>query len=243
MKHDFSGKTAVITGGSTGYGAGIAEVLSKSGASVWITGRHEETLKETAESCGCRYVAADAARPKDWDALIDRVTEKEGKIDLLVNNAGGGINIAPLEEQTDEEINASITVNLTGAIYGCRRVLPQMKKRKSGTIINVSSICATEAWPGWSVYAAAKAGMVQFTNSIYVEGREHGIRATSLVPSWGNTEFIDSAGLPAFDKETRDKCIQPAELGDVVAYIWDFPAHLELQSMVVLPLVQEINPF
>ena len=61
MKHDFSGKTAVVTGGSTGYGAGIAEVLSKSGASVWITGRHEETLGQTAEACSCRYVAADAA--------------------------------------------------------------------------------------------------------------------------------------------------------------------------------------
>ncbi len=232
-----------MTGGSTGYGAGIAEVLSNSGTSVWITGRHEETLKETAERCGCRYVVADVARPKDWDELIDRVVDKDGKVDLLVNNAGGGIKIAPLEEQTDEEIEASINVNLTGAIYGCRRVLPQMKKRKSGAIINVSSICATEAWPGWSVYAAAKAGMVQFTNSIYVEGREHGIRATSLVPSWGNTEFIGSAALPAFDKETQKKCIQPTELGDVVAYIWDFPVHLEVQSMVVLPLVQEINPF
>lgn len=243
MKHDFSGKTAVVTGGSTGYGAGIAEVLSNSGASVWITGRNEETLKETAERCGCRYVVADAASPEDWDALIDRVMEKDRKVDLLVNNAGGGIKIAPLEEQTDEEREVSITVNLTGAIYGCRRVLPQMKERKSGTIINVSSICATEAWPGWSVYAAAKAGMVQFTNSIYVEGRKHGIRAASLVPSWGNTEFIDSAGLPAFDKETREKCIQPAELGDVVAYMWDLPAHLEIQNLTLLPLVQEINPF
>ena len=117
-----TGRTAIVTGGSRGYGKGIAEALKESGASVWITGRDVKALRTAGEILGIHYRKADAASAEDWNSLIDEVMRERGSIDILINNAGGGVRIAPLDEQQDSEIEKSIAVNLTGAIAGCRRV-------------------------------------------------------------------------------------------------------------------------
>jgi len=234
--------TAVVTGGSRGYGKGIAEALKEKGADVWITGRHIDALESTAESLNAHYCRADAASCEDWDALIKTVFDKSGRIDILVNNAGGGIRIAPLEDQSDKEIEESIAVNLTGVIYGCRRVIPIMKKQKSGTIVIIASVCAKQAWPAWSVYSAAKAGLLQFSNCLYTELRDFGVRVTTVNPSWGATDFLSAVNLQGFDPETNAKVIKPRELGDLVATICTLPPHLEIQDVTLWPLVQKVEP-
>lgn len=239
---ELKGKAAIVTGGSKGYGAGIAETLKAGGAEVWITGRDEEALESTAGKLGVHGFKADVARREDWDRLIESMVGMLGRIDILVNNAGGGIRIAPLDEQHDADIEESIMVNLTGAIMGCRRVVPVMKRQKSGTIINISSVCAREAWPGWSIYSAAKAGLVQFSRCLYTEVRESGIRVTSLIPSWGATNFLKEANLKEFDPETAARAIQPRELGDLVATICSLPPHLMIEDVTLWPLVQKVEP-
>ncbi len=242
MKNSLSGRVAVVTGGSRGYGAGIAESLKKRGAEVWITGRDEEVLKATAARLGVHAVRADVTVPADWDRLFDDVLKEAGRLDILVNNAGAGVRIAPVAEQTDDEIFRSISVNLTGVILGCRRAAPVMKKQKSGTIINISSLCATEAWPGWSVYSAAKAGMVQFSKCLYAELREAGVRVTNVIPSWGATQFSQASDIPQLNEQQRRLSIQPADIGEIVAHICSLPSHLEVLDMTVLPMIQEIVP-
>jgi NADP-dependent 3-hydroxy acid dehydrogenase YdfG len=242
MDIDLSGSTAIVTGGSKGYGAGIAEALKNRDVSVWITGRDEIALKRTADKIGVLYHRADVTDANDWDSLMRTVIDKDKRIDILVNNAGAGINIAHLDQQEDEEIEHSISVNLTGVILGCRRVIPHMKNQKSGTIINVSSVCANQAWPGWSVYSAAKAGVVQLSNCLYTELREHGVRVTSVIPSWGATRFLSAANLKDFDPETRSKAIQPIELGELIVTICSLPSHLEIQDVTLWPLVQQVEP-
>ena len=237
-----TGKTAIVTGGSRGYGTGIAGALKDNGAVVWITGRDEKALRSTGEKLGVHYMKADVARNDDWDALVEKVMEETGTIDILVNNAGGGVKIAPLDEQEDEEIEESIAINLTGAIAGCRRVVPVMKKQESGTIVNISSVCAKEAWPGWSIYSAAKAGLVQFSQCLYTELREYGVRVTSLIPSWGATKFLYAAHLQGFDPETAAAAIQPGELGDLVVTICALPPHLNIEELTLWPLVQKVEP-
>ncbi len=242
MRTELSESVVIVTGGSRGYGAGIAEVLKRKGADVWITGRDETVLKPAAEQLGVHAVRADVTRGEDWDALFKQVLGASGgRLDILVNNAGAGIQISPVEEQTDEQIRQSIDVNLTGALLGCRRAGPIMRKQGGGTIINVSSVCARQAWPGWAVYSAAKAGLVQFSKCLYTELREHGVRVTSLIPSWGATDFGRSAHLDERDSETNAKCIQPVELGELVATICELPPHLEIQDITLWPLVQEIT--
>jgi NADP-dependent 3-hydroxy acid dehydrogenase YdfG len=237
-----SGKTAIVTGGSKGYGFGIAEALKSKGANVWITSRHEAELQAASKKLGVHYQQADVTVPEDWDRLVNTVVEEIGRIDMLINNAGGGIKKAPLDEQSDSDIEQSIALNLTGVILGCKRVVPIMKKHESGTIINISSVCASEAWPGWSVYSAAKIGLSQFSKCLYLEVQDFGIRVTTLIPSWGSTNFLKAADIPGRDAETEALVTKPRELGDLVVTICELPAHLEIQDLTILPVVQKIIP-
>jgi NAD(P)-dependent dehydrogenase (short-subunit alcohol dehydrogenase family) len=242
MESTLKGQIAVVTGGGGGYGAGIAEVLRDRGAAVWITDIQTDGLNRTAERLGVKAVQADVTKAEDWDRVIGTVMDAHGRLDILVNNAGGGICIAPLEEQPDDLIALSVTVNLTGKILGCKRAAKIMKAQTSGTIINISSICAKEAWPGWSTYSAAKAGVVSLSECLYTELREHGVRVTTVIPSWGATKFTDAASLGPRDADTLAKCIKPTELGELIAYICSLPPHLEMLEATLLPTVQQIEP-
>lgn len=238
-------RVAIVTGGSRGYGYGIAEALKSAGVRVWITGRDEKALKEAAAALDVHSIAADVTVPADWDRLFDEVVGANGRIDLLVNNAGGGIRIAPMSEQTDEDIAQSIAVNLTGPLYGCRRAARQMMEQKDGIIINISSGCALHAWPGWGPYSAAKAGLNQFAHCLYTELRQAGVRVTTITPYWGATGFVDAAaidGHPAGDPTIRPKTMQPADMGQLVLDICHTPAHLVVPDITVQPLIQEIEP-
>lgn len=245
-QQQLNGKTAIITGGSRGYGAGIAEVLKREGMQVWITGRNPEKLAQTADRLGVQSVVADVSVPQDWDRLMETVLRESDKLDILVNNAGAAVRVKPLVEQSDQEMLESVQVNLIGTMFGCRRAATIMQKQKFGTIINISSVCQQYAWPGWAVYSAAKAGVAQLSRSLYTELRSSGVRVTTIVPSWGATDFAsatdDLADAPARNPEIRDQCIQADELGAVVSHICSLPRHLEVLEYTLLPAVQDITP-
>ena len=245
MSTTLNGQIAIVTGGSKGFGMGIAAALKNAGAEVWITGRNAASLHSTAHHLGVHSFVADATKGRDWDALIAAVTARSGRLDILVNNAGGGVKIAPVDEQSDESIEAAIALNLTSAILGSARAAKVMKKQKSGTIINVSSICERYVWPGWTVYSAAKAGLEMMGRGLYTELRPFGVRVTTLTPSWGATDFMTAAhisGHPASEAAVRAKCIQPADLGRVVVDVCTMPSHLAVTHLQVMPLVQDFSP-
>ncbi len=243
MAARFEGWSVIVTGGSAGYGLGTVRRLAAEGARVWATARGEARLRAAvADLPGITAWPADVTDPAAWDRLVAAVLAATGRLDALVNNAGAGIRIAPLDEQSPETITESLAVNLTGAILGCRAAAPPMKSQGRGTIINVLSICAREAWPGYSVYSAAKAGLLQFTNCLHTELRPHGVRATSLIPSWGATEFAAAAHLPGPDPAVRAASTQPDEFGAIVADLLALPPHLTMLDCTVLPLVQAIEP-
>jgi NAD(P)-dependent dehydrogenase (short-subunit alcohol dehydrogenase family) len=128
MQSKVKDAVAIITGGSKGYGAGIAEVLKENGANVWITGRDRNALESTAERLGVNCVAADVTRPADWDRVFEEVLGDAGRLDILVNNAGGGGRVAPMTHLTDESISDIIAVNLTGHLFGSRRAAEVMQR-------------------------------------------------------------------------------------------------------------------
>jgi len=198
-----AGQTAIVTGGSTGYGAGIAQALKAAGAKVWITGRTAATLTKAAKRLGVKAIVADVTVSADWDRVFAAVLKATGRVDVLVNNAGAGIGIGSLTEQTDEAIDLCIRTNLTGQLFGCRRAADVMRRQKSGIILNISSGCALHAWPGWGPYSAAKAGMNQFSHCLYAELREAGVRVTTVTPYWGATNFVAAAGLAGGDEDER----------------------------------------
>jgi NAD(P)-dependent dehydrogenase (short-subunit alcohol dehydrogenase family) len=235
-------KTALVTGGAKGYGAGIAAALIAADYYVYITGRDEPSLEQAWRQSGAHPIKADATVPKDWDRVFEKILSHSGRMDVLVNNAGGGVRIAPIDGQSDNDIERGITLNLTSVIYGCRRAAPVMKKQNSGIIINISSVCSRHAWAGWGVYGAAKAGLENFSKSLYLELRQYGVRVTTLIPSWGATGFTDAAGLDSRDAATFNKCIHPAEIGKMVAEICALPSHLYVQETILWPIIQEVSP-
>ena len=245
MESKVKDAVAIVTGGSKGYGAGIAGVLKDNGARVWITGRNRNALEATANRLGVKSVAADVASSSDWDRVFEAVLGEGGRLDILVNNAGGGGRIAPMTQLTDEKIAEIVAVNLTGHLFGSRRAAEVMQKQKSGIIINISSVCATYAWPGWGPYSAAKAGINQFGHCLYTELREAGIRVTTITPSWGATDFVAAAdieGHPAAESDIRKKIMQPEEMGQLVLNVCSMPDHLVLPDITTQPLVQQIEP-
>ena len=244
MNTSLQDQVAIVTGGSRGYGAGIAESLARAGARVWITGRDEAALRATAERLaplGVRAVRADATSAGDWDRLLGEVLAAHQRLDILINNAGEGVRIAPAAEQTDDEIERSLATNLTGALLGCRRAAAIMQRQRSGLIINVGSVCARHAWPGWSVYSAAKAGLLQFTRCLFTEMRPHGVHVTSVIPSWGQTGFTQAAGLGERPADVLAQCIAPRELGELIVQLAQTPAHLVTEEITLWPMVQPVG--
>ena len=230
--------TIIVTGGSRGYGEGIAEALVKAGARVWITGRDATKLTKTAQRIEAKPFVADVADGEAWDRLMSEVLAQTRQLDVLINNAGEGVTIGPASEQTDAAIAQSLASNLTGAMLGCRRAAAIMQKQGSGLIVNIGSACSTHSWPGWSVYSAAKAGLLMFTRCLLTELRPHGVRATSVLPSWGQTEFTDAANLPPRDPAVLAQCISPADMGQLLVEIAQLPAHLVTEEIKLWPMVQ-----
>ncbi len=237
---DLSGNTVIVTGASRGYGAGIAESFARAGAKVWLTARDAGRLDETARRIGARPFVADVAEGAAWDRLFDAVLAESGRLDILVNNAGEGVRIGPAAEQDDDSVARSLASNLGGAILGCTRAARIMKKQGAGLIVNIGSACSTHAWPGWSIYSAAKAGLLMFTKCLLAELRPHGVRVTSVLPSWGQTEFTDAANLPPRDPGIFEHCISPQELGDFIVSLAGLPAHLVAEEARIWPMVQPI---
>ena len=238
---ELKNKKCIVTGGGSGYGAGIAAALKEAGAEVWITGRNAAKLQAVAEKTGVHFICADVSVPADWDRVFQTVGED---VSVLVNNAGCGGKIAPVAEQSDDDIMAAIATNLTGTLLGCRRAAALMTKRKFGHIVNISSVCALYAWPGWSIYTAAKAGISKFSHGLYTELRPFGVRVTCVTPSWGQTSFNKNANITGASEnpDMASLCIAPAELGKTIRQILEMPDHLAVPDITVQPMIQDISP-
>lgn len=240
---ELTNKVALVTGASSGFGVGIAKALVACGCKVWITARNESKLASVAATIGATPLQADATEAADWDRVIKHITDETGRLDILVNNAGGAVEIAPISEMSDESVMEIINVNLVSAILGSKRAADVMKKQRAGTIINISSICSQQAWTGWGIYAAAKAGLDQFSRSLHVEMRPFNVRATVMIPSWGATDFNVNAQLDKPAPEVASQMISPEQMGKLVAQVCALDDHLVIPEMTVLPLIQEIEPY
>ena len=207
---------------------------------MWITGRNREKLEAAAREIGAQVIVADVTSGADWD----RVFETIGTVDILVNNAGAGGRIAPLAEQDDADIAAVVAANLTGAMMGAARAAKAMSVRKSGLIVNISSVCAIHAWPGWSVYTAAKAGLLKFSHALHTEMRPNGVKVTCVIPSWGQTDFNRTAGIAGAseDPSLAAKCMSPEQMGELVLGLVRLPAELTVPEVTIQPMVQDIVP-
>ncbi len=191
-------KVIVVTGGSSGFGFAAAKRFLDLGAKVVITGRGQERLDSAVAelaSDNLLAVQADATVTSDWQKMISLTKKKFGTIDVLINNHGGGVRIADVEDMDDDSIQQVLDLNIASVVKGCREVIKEMRQNGSGHIVNVASVCAHKSWPQWSVYTAAKAGLVGFTRCMHLEMAQWGGKATTFIPAAARTNFCNAAEL------------------------------------------------
>lgn len=191
------GRVAIVSGGSQGIGREIALLLASEGAHLVIAARRTEVLERTAveiRELGRRVVAvaADVATPEGPAAIADAALDAFGRVDIVINNAGKGHNKA-LDALTDEDWYASIDLNLMSAVRMCRALVPQMRDRGWGRVVNISTRVALEPDPYFAAYGAAKAGLVNFSKSLANAYSREGVLTNCIVPGLIRSEAIDQA--------------------------------------------------
>jgi NAD(P)-dependent dehydrogenase (short-subunit alcohol dehydrogenase family) len=192
-----NGKIAIITGGSSGIGLGVAKRFVEEGAHVVIFGRREKNLQEAAADIGKNVttVAGDVSRLEDLDRLYATVKEKHGHIDILFANAGAG-TVAPLEAATEAHFDQTFDVNVKGLFFTVQKALPLFKD--GGSIILNSSVSNVMGLPAFSAYAASKAAVRSFSRSWTLELKDRNIRVNTMSPGAIETPALaTTTGLTA----------------------------------------------
>ena len=231
-------RVVLITGASSGYGKATAAAFKRNGDTVIIAARNPERLEKARVEIGADLaVSMDVTKPCDWERVMSEIKERHGRLDVLVNNAGGGVTIKEVSEFSTEEIDKTIKLNLNSVIYGCRAAATLMMEQRTGTMINISSVCARQCWPTWSVYAAAKAGVLNFSKGMYLEMQPYGVRVSCVVPSSANTGFQSACGIG----ETTDKLL-PEDIAETVLYIANLPQRAVVEDVTVWGIDKEVNP-
>lgn len=212
-----AGQVALVTGASRGIGLAIAAKLGAMGAQVALSARNAERLADAEaelRQAGCKTfaVAADVARAADIEAMVRRTNEALGEIDILVNNAGMGI-FRPVCETSEEEWDTMMDTNLKGVFLCTRAVAPQMIRRGSGQIINISSLAGKNVAPSGGVYYASKWGLQGLTGCLAEELRAHGIRVSAVCPGSVATEFSPRRGRES------SRMLQAGDVAHVVAML------------------------
>jgi len=177
----------LITGSGRGIGRAMARLFAKEGASVFLTARTESELAGTskeieADGGKAAFVTADLTKAEDAEKVVAAARAKFGRVDILVNNAGHYGPVVPVEEYPLEEFDKVIAVHLRAAFLLSKLVAPEMYGRKSGVILNISSLSAKSAFGWGSAYAAAKSGMLGLTRVMAAEAARQGVRVNALCP-------------------------------------------------------------
>lgn len=191
------GKTALITGSTSGIGLGIATGFAKAGINVVINGFGNaddiEKERRLLEGFGVRavYSGADMTQPDQIVTMIDDAVSDMGSIDIVVNNAGIQ-NVSPVEDFPPEKWDAIIGINLSAGFHTARKAIPHMKKKGWGRIINIASAHGLVASPFKSAYVAAKHGVVGFTKSVALEVAQNGITCNAICPGYVWTKLVEN---------------------------------------------------
>ena len=237
------GKIVAITGGGTGIGAGIANALAQEGCKVTIGGRRIEKLQELAASCGgphaVRAHVIDVADDGSVKAFFDDVHSNVGQVDILVNSAGINVQKRTMAEMVPEDWSRVLEINASGAYRCMCQVLPAMRERQDGLVINISSVAGKRAITlGGVAYCASKFAMTALGTAVSNELRDEGVRITNVYPGEVNTPILDNRPVKV-TQEHKDSILQPEDLASVIVSICRLPPRANVPEIVIKPTKQE----
>jgi 2-dehydro-3-deoxy-L-rhamnonate dehydrogenase (NAD+) len=222
---DLTGQTAIVTGAAGGIGETIARRLANSGATVVVADLNLEAGEAVAASLPNNSFALslDVTSSESCNQLAAAVIARTGRIDIVVNNAGVAGKAAPVWEQSDQDWAWCVAVNLNGPFYLCRAVVPFMRERKYGRIVNIASIAGKEGNPNMSAYSATKAGLIGFTKSLGKEVALDGITANCVSPAVVRTKILEQLTPQQVDYMTQRipmrRTGEPEEIAAVVHFL------------------------
>ena len=221
------GKTALVTGGSTGLGFSIAKRLLEKEMNVAICGRKTAKLKQAKEKLSSNRLATYKCDISNY-SQIEEIVDKIGDIDVLINNAGIWLE-GELRNNTPAKISQVIDINLKGTIFATKAVLTQMEQRNSGFIINVSSTSGMKPRETQSIYAASKFGIRGFTDSLKIDLKDTNIKVTGFYPGGMSTRMFAKAGTPKENKDWMDT----DKVAEIITFILERDESLIMDHVVV----------
>jgi NADP-dependent 3-hydroxy acid dehydrogenase YdfG len=234
------GKVAWITGAGTGIGLAAAQALAEAGATVVMSGRRKEVLAPEAEKIrgkgGLAEVEVlDVSDAKAAKRVADAILARHGHVDILVNSAGLNTPTRYWKNQTLESWNEVIRINLDGSFYTIHAVLPSMRVRQDGVIINVSS------WAGvhhpkltGAAYNGSKHAVTAMTETLNMEECQNGIRACAICPAEVSTPIMDKRPVPP-SAEDKARMLQPQDMGNAIRFVAELPAHVCINQLIISP--------
>ena len=225
------GKVAWITGGGSGIGLAAAQALKSAGATVVISGRSDKTLQHP----GLEPIALDVSDQKAVAKAAQGILKKHGRIDILVNSAGINVPQRNLRNVSVEGWDQIVGINLSGTFYPCHAVLPAMRAKKQGLIINVASWFGR--YPndlGGPGYNATKRAVIALTETINIEEAANGIRATTVLPGEVATPILEKRPVPPPQSE-RARMLQAEDLGRTILFVATLPARACVNEIVISP--------
>lgn len=241
------GKTAIITGASSGIGQATAKELASKGYDVLLAARREDrliALKKEIEAAGgsADYKVTDVTSRSEMTALVEAGLEKNGTIDVLVNNAG----LMPLSFMNKlkvDEWDKMVDVNIKGVLYGIAAVLPVMEKQKSGHILTISSVAGHTISKGSAVYSGTKFAVRAITEGLRQEiDPSHEIRVTIVSPGAVRTELTDTITdediLTAFKNGQPMEMLKAQDIANAIAYAVEQPAYVDVNEILIRPRQQ-----
>ena len=233
-------KTAIVTGGGTGIGNGIALALAREGANVIICGRREEPLERTVEAIhdaggDALAVQADVSNADDVSRLVGTAVDMYGTVDVLVNNAGIG-GSGSIHEHDIATWDRVMAINLRGPFLMARAVLPLMRRQRSGHIVNISSESGLEYYAGNGAYGVSKHALNVLSEYIQRENQEVGIRVDTVCPGMVVTEMSENS--PGLD---HDKCLYPDDIADLVIWLLSRRPNVKIGRPILIQTME--NPW
>ncbi len=237
---DLSGKTIIVTGASSGFGEAIAIASAEAGANVSLVARRKDALEAVARAAEARggktlVCPADVSDDAQIYAALEKTRAGFGPIDVLVNNAGTNITQRSIIDTTAEQWRELLEINLSSAFVFTKAVLPEMKARGDGLIVNIASRAGM--FPSLLAgvgYSTSKIGMEALNTVTNEEGNPFGVRACLFNPGAGNTPIIDRRPVK-FSQEAKMKMIQPEDIAATVVFLACLPPRVNIDLISMMP--------
>jgi len=242
-------KYILITGATSGFGKACAELYAKNSWNLILTGRRKERLISIASDLKLKFkieviiLNFDIRNEKEViDVLLTIPEEVQNKVEVLINNAGLAVGRGSIENGVTDDWERMIDTNVKGLLYVSKQVIPWLKHKKSGHIVNIGSIAGKEVYPGGNVYCASKHAVDALSKAMRIDLVDHSIKVTNIAPGAAETEFslVRFKGDEEIANSVYDgyKALEAIDIAETIYFVTNMPKHVTINDLTIMPTAQ-----